>query len=250
MIILAAVVASHLVLAATPLEAQGQRLIHAQALFHEGRYREVLPIIDGVLGAAGLPDELRAEAYELQAFSLYLMSLFPQAQEAWRKLLAVAPEHRPDPVEVSPELLAFFARVQEQVEGEQRARAAAAPVPEPAGTTVVAAKPASEPARDTEVRAAATQAERGCGVLLCLMPFGIGQLANGEVGAGLAFGAAELAFLGVNVGLYWQRKLEYERHDRLRNPENAEASYIVQHVALGLFAATAVAGVVHAFWEP
>src|SRR5687768_5382160 len=109
---------------ARPVPA-AKRLQQARDAFIRGKHQEALALTDQVLQQKTLATAERVTAHELQAFVLLVMGLFPQAEKAYREVLRLDPEHRLDPVTMSPELYSFFSKVHEEVDRER----AAPPVP-------------------------------------------------------------------------------------------------------------------------
>lgn len=204
---LAALSLVYALLGQTPAAIMAEAWGHYEA----GRIKEALPMFDGLAKRDDLTAEQRGDALRYQAFSLYLLDLYPEAKQAWLRLLTVAPETRLDPDWVSPELYAFFSHI------EPNANAAlTAPVPEPA---------------------------RGCGVVLCAIPLGTGQFANGSVVKGAVFAGLEVGLLGTYIGLYASRQ-----NDDVLHPN--QTLLALEWTSLGLFVASVGLGIVDAYMSP
>lgn len=245
--------------------AVAAKIARAKALYRDGRIEESLALIDQIRKHSQLDNGQRIELLKYQAFSLFLMSLYTDAKKAWLQLLVLDPTYHLDPVDVSPELVAFFGRVKPRKlppvaapvapGGAKSGPAAAASSAKGSTTTeeLQAApgnlQPPTAP-RPPYVKAPVTAPARGCGTLLCLVPFGVGQFANGRYLKGSLFAGAEVALLVANIALYWSRVSSYDQHGYFTNLSAADRSFAAQEVMAGLFAATAVGGVVDAFVFP
>lgn len=215
----------------------------AEQLYAEGRVHEALPAFDELLAEPDLAPALRIEAQKYQAFALYLMQLYPEAKESWLKLLRLSPSYTLDPMWVSPELHAFFGRLRPP----DAPRAGPETPPDPTPTPTPTPTP-SKP--DPPVLVQPTEPTRGCGVVLCLVPFGVGQFANERVGKGVLFAAIEALSLGANVGLYMDRRREFENNGGLRDPSLQRDLFTVQRGALVVFGVSLVGGIIDAYLFP
>ncbi len=217
-------------LAALPADAASPQLAEAEGLFQQGRYAEALPLLDVVASdaASSRPEALRAR--HLMAYALHFLGSYPEARQEWLDLLDLDPAARPDPIEVPPEVVTFFTRIERRPTEVIVAAPPPAPAPPPTAPTVSVAAPS-------------------CAPVVCVLPFGVGQFAKGERVKGALFLGGEALLLAANVGLYWQRVGEYRRYGHLRDRAAGERSFVMQEVALGLFAATAIAGAVDALLD-
>lgn len=223
---------------ATALQANFKQ---GEQLYKEGRVHEALPVFDALLAEPELAPALRTEAQKYQAFALYLMQLFPEAKESWLKLLRLNPGYELDPMWVSPELHAFFGRIKPPE---------APPALVETTTIQPAAAPTTPPPAAAPLLEETVETKRGCGNVLCVVPFGVGQFANGRPVKGAAFAAVEAILIGANVGLYWQRANEFDRLGGLENPDAQRDRLTLQRTALVLFGVTAVAGILDAYLLP
>jgi tetratricopeptide (TPR) repeat protein len=199
-----------------------KRLERGIELYYAGKLDEALAIFDRLAIAKNTPRRIRVAALVHKAFVLYLFKLHDEARQVWQQVLELDPTFALDPVEVSPELMSFFGP---PGPGRQ---------PAPA-VSVDPSEPSAAP-------------DRGCGVALCLVPFGVGQFANDRPLKGALFAGAETLLLAANVGFYWAARSESERDGGSRS--TAETYYLVQRVSFGLFAATAAWGILDAFLLP
>ncbi|MBI5511817.1 MAG: hypothetical protein HY903_23930 [Deltaproteobacteria bacterium] len=223
---------------------RANKLARARDLYFAGRYAEALPLFDAVAADNTVSDTDRIECLKYQAFTLYLLKLPDDAKSAWLELLRRQPDFELDPVETSPELLSFFGRIKAAELGTPPP--AAAPRLKPAADKTPAEK-ATPPPSEPEPLVIEEPPAKGCPTWLCLVPFGAGQFRNGSPVKGLAFAGGELAFLAGNVGMYWMRVANYQQNGVITNEQAYRRAFILQHVFLGLFVATAVGGVVEAF---
>ncbi len=201
-------------------------LSRAALLYDEGRYDEALPLLDGLRKRPDLLPEVRVEVLRYQAFVLFLLALHKEAKGTWLELLTLVPDYPLDADRLSPEMVAFFSRVR--------------PEPPPVEPTALSAP------------AAVAEPPRGCGVGLCLVPFGVGQFANDQPVKGAIFAGLTTVLIGANVGLYQARMSKAPPKDSIywREPEQAERLLVMQRAALVGAALTMVAGVADAFLFP
>ncbi len=261
----------------------------AQKHYQAGRFEAVLPVLDK-LKQTELTADQRRLVLEREAFVLFFLGLHTQAREAWLKLLEAWPDASPDPDRDSPELVSFFGRIRQEKESAARQPPAppeapvqapgsdtapaeapapplAAPEPPPAASPPAGAPATSAPAGSapevtqltaaqldvpvvTDTLPAEAVAPRGCGVALCLLPFGVGQFANGRPGKGALFLGLGAALLATNVAMYQSRISELERRGHFADPPAARMKLQVQRGALLGAGAVAVLGVVDAFAWP
>lgn len=97
------------------------------------------------------------------------------------------------------------------------------------GTTTAALTP---PAESLAVKLH----ERGCGILLCLIPGGVGQYANGQIVKGVIFTVLQTGALATNLAMYWGPDIG-----------DPEAQLIVQRTAMVTAIAAAALGILDAF---
>ena len=199
-----------------------QTFLLADELFAAGRYQDLLAVLQD-LNPNDLSHEQQIDRLKRMAYTLYLLSLYDDAKQTWRGLLAIEPDYALDPVNESPVFVSFFARV--TPDGEPPGGAAATVPSE-------ALAPKCEP-------------------WLCLVPFGVGQFANGHHLKGAVFAGAEVAFLAANIGIELKRRAD---HDAGNNPSFSRKTdkdrARLQNVFLGLFVGTAVLGIVDAYLLP
>jgi hypothetical protein len=200
-------------------------------------YEAALAVLDGVTLEAGATVSQRVAALELQAFALYLLGHADEARNVWVELLGLDPKHALDPVYVSPDLITFFGRVPPPAPEEA--------APPPAPVLEKASGPPPPP-----VQPPAAPPPRGCGNWLCLIPFGVGQYANGRPIKGTIFALSEAAFLGLNISLYWANKVEIDTYGYYRDPAAADRNFVIQHVALAFFGAALIGGIIDAYLAP
>jgi tetratricopeptide (TPR) repeat protein len=228
-----------LALCSAPAGGAEAALATAEEAYYEGRYSDAITALERVVERKDAKPAVQKAALKTIAFCQFLLGDNRAAKEAWLRLLAIDPEYKVDPVEASPEIVRFFERIKPAAAKPASEVITAAPAEPPAAVAPPAGLPAAEPT-----------SERGCGVLLCFVPFGVGQFANGNLAKGALFAGLEALFLGTNVTLYWDRVNEFNRYGGFRDPEAAETKFTLQHVALVLFGVTALAGAVEAYLFP
>lgn len=184
-------------------------------LYFENDFQAAVDILERTLADGCLPDDLKVRALQYKAFSLEALNKHSPARATWAQLLELQPDFRIDPADASRELIEAFKDVR------------AAPInPLP-------------PALD--------QPARRCGVALCMVPFGIGQYANGRPAKAYLFAGLSALLLTGNIASHYAMTAEF---DKGRNQQAVNRYCYMQNTFLGLFAATAAAGVIDAFLFP
>lgn len=234
--------------ALTPADLD-EAMLRGGERYYEGRYAEALPYFDRVAKTAS-DESLKCEALKLKAVTLFLLKLYAEARETWLSLLETAPESQLDADSFSPDIVAFFAHIK---------RPEPEAVPPPAPTPALVAAPASiSEARpvDPAPTVALTQPlppppTRGCGVWLCLVPFGAGQFANSHPLKGGLFAGVQGLTLAGNLGLYWARVSHYDKTGEVSGSNAVvKTQLLAQRILFSVFVASAVGGVVDAFVFP
>ncbi|MEK7703488.1 MAG: hypothetical protein AAB426_00905 [Myxococcota bacterium] len=192
--------------APAPLLEQG---IYA---YERGDYRSAVELLRAVRGRTEVSTQDRVRAMHFEAFSLWLDHRPDEARSVWLALLALSPDYRLDTDDTSPDLIAFFA-----------------------------------PLRPLEdVRTDGASGPPRCAPWLCFAPFGVGQLVNREPTKGVLFALSQVAFLGLNIALYWRREALVAAPASTRSQADIDRMYLMQHATLALFAASALVGIIDA----
>ena len=241
-----------LLLVAAPAHAQAPEVGPAWSAFQQGRTDEAERLVRE--GLASLKsDAARRDAHLLLAACAFLREDLAAAEAAVITALSFDPAYQPDPLLLAPDLQAFVRRVSR----EQRAailRQAAARAPVAAASRPVA--PATQPSTPASPPVAPlTKPEepppRDTPLYLALLPFGIGQLANGQrtkgwllLGGEGALGSASIACLAAALALRDETG-RYRRGDI----DAARALNVVYlatgYAALGLMIYGAIDGIYH-----
>ena len=199
----------------------------AEAVYYAGQYEDAVFLMEELSRRPGVSREVKLSALKYTAFCYFLLGSKPQAKAAWRRLLDLDPSFRLDSLEDPPRFVEFFNQLDE---GDEPAAA-----PEPVTKRVKVAAP-EEPS------------PRGCGVALCLIPFGVGQMANDNVVKGAIFAGLETLFLGLNIGFYFQNQSELNRNNgAFVDRERANTRSMLQNVFFGMFLTSVAVGIVDAF---
>jgi len=188
-------------------------LAPAWSLFQQGRTSEadeqVRRLLPSLTSAAA-----RRDARLLLAGCAYLRGETARAEEEITEALSFDPTYQPDPLLLSPDLQQLVRRVAARRRDEIARRSAARrptgphpPASRPAPPASRPAVPASRPV--TGPSGSAPQGhEEATPIYLAVMPFGVGQLANGHrvkgwvlLGAEGALGATSIACLGAALAL-------------------------------------------------
>ncbi len=212
---------------AVAAEPRRTRTREAQDLYFEGRYAEAVTALDRLLAAPDLDAKTLEVALRYRAYALYLAGRKNEARDTWRQLLRLAPSYAPNPVEVSPEMVRFFA---EAGRGFDPSQPPEAPPP----------TPSVAPIEPTELEPAA------CHPALCLVPFGVGQLGNEQYAKAAVFFVLEAGLLTLNLATEQVRVKVYRDESGV---DDARRQLMIQRTALVLFGATAVLGIADAFWS-
>ncbi len=178
-------------------------------------------------------DEQVLEARKYLALSHYLLGKVTLASEEFQKLLYLSPDYQLDPYTIAPPVIELFELVREKMRPELDA--------------------IRQRQSDEKLRAPAQQGFRRTiettiterSDFATLLPFGVGQFQNGEVGWGLAFLTAELTFLAVNIASYaWASSIgNYHTEEDRRLVTRLR---IVQYASAAAFGLTWSLGVVDA----
>ncbi|MCC6644553.1 MAG: hypothetical protein IT374_03150 [Polyangiaceae bacterium] len=176
-----------------------------------------------------------------------------EAAKAMESLVLDDPNFRPDPAAFSRRVLDQFARVRarmtaeiERIERERLAKEEAE------------RKRKEEERRREALRLATLErlareeylVKRNSRVF-ATVPFGVGQLQNGQRSLGLVFMGAEAAFATASVVTYFAKESIEANYvsgtsDRAATIEQRDRLVLLNRLAFGAFVATAVGGVVHA----
>lgn len=114
---------------AARLQAQtacATELAEAEQKFFDAHFDEAIAMAGRCLSEKGLPAALQLQAYRVQAMAYQAKDYVQQAKEAIRKLLQLAPNYQPDPVQDPPR----FIELVEQVRVEEQAAAKKPPAPQ------------------------------------------------------------------------------------------------------------------------
>ena len=239
-------------LLAKPLLAQGQplgdlsdpqRLQRAQNQFEYGDCKGVLDSLAGLTE----PGRLDAVADILEAHRLAALCAFDQgdqarAEQELKRILFLKPDYEMDAFLTPPPLMEAFQKRQREMKAQseelQKAR-------EQSGLTV----------KEKIIVVEKVVTQRRVPFTTNFVPFGYGQLANGDPAIKVAaFGVTELALLATNVGAYWQKKnyLLAGTDASVANEADKEQFEILQNFQIGsavLFLGVYMAGVVDAIWN-
>lgn len=104
------------------LQAQtdcASELVEAVQKFYAANFDEAIAMADRCLSEKGLPAALQLQAYRVQAMAYQAKDYVQQAKEAIRKLLQLASNYQPDPVQDPPR----FVELVEQVRVEEQSAA-------------------------------------------------------------------------------------------------------------------------------
>lgn len=217
-------------LAAAPTSDPSAEIELAKDLYRNGQYEDAIEAFE-MLASLELRHEQKLVCLRYRAFALYLLARADEARAAWLQLLEVEPTYKLDPVRTSPEFMSFFGRLE----------------PARKDAPIVAAPPPASVAPEPYVAANAPP-PRGCGVVLCLVPFGVGQFSNDRPMKGTVFAAVEGLALGGNLYLYWSRVGRYGNEPIEQS--KVKNALVAQQVLGGVLVTALLAGIVDAFVFP
>ena len=273
LILVAALCATATAARAQPRAEPARVLERGENLYFEGKYEEVLFLLEELSSRENVPPVILTKALKYVAFSYYLLNAREQARDAWLRLLKVHPSYQADPVEVSPELLEFFGSIEPpagSTEGNGEPggdSGGGGETEDPDGGGSKSSDDGGDTAEgsgDTAVQTGQTAPpppptdERGCGIVLCLLPAGIGQFANaynpltdryrpGQIVKGVIFAVLEPVFLGLNIAFWALNEAERAPDGTWPNAEQANQRYALQMTFFGLTVGTVLVGILDAF---
>lgn len=179
-------------------------------------------------------DEIKAREY--LGASHWWLKHFDRAQEEFTSLLTRRPEHRLDAFYYPAALIAFFDGVHEKLVRLK-----------------VIAPDGSAPPTVTPPAAREVVIEKHS-LVLCFVPFGVGQFQNGDTAKGVVFLVTETLALATNIASYFiiDSLREDDGFIAPQNIDRARSFEIVLYASLGTLAALVVGGTVDAlvFYEP
>jgi len=239
---------------ATPLEALQQ----ARAEFEYGDHGRVVRLL-GPSAAKIENPTLRAEAFRLLGIALFYRDRNEQSSAAFLELLRLEPDEELDPFYVSPRAIAFFDEVKKNAEEMLR------PIRESKRREAEERRHAAETEaaqrrqREQDEEARKLLALRPPTILerrvvqrefwVSLLPFGIGQMQNGEQNLGTALATSQIIAGATSAG---SALLIEALRDRSSGKFSAGSYNIASRlqyskwIGAGLFYALWVGGAVHA----
>jgi hypothetical protein len=187
---------------ANPSRVSRDALEQGRTAYDRGDYRRAIDTIQPLLYPSielGTEDDV-VLAHRLLALSYFFVHKSKEAEQEVTSLLALRPNYELDPIVDPPLAVRFFEDVRRR-QGD-RLRAIEQREHEEDERTRK-----EEERRQAEVRARARRiyvdrvVERHSRVI-ALLPFGVGQIQNGQLAKGILFGSAELALAAVSIGTW------------------------------------------------
>jgi hypothetical protein len=227
-----------LALALAQADTVEDELRRAQNEYAYGNYPRAVEILKGVL----YPMRLYSDAQVIGArrtlgLCYYLRDDKPNAELEFTKLLYLDPDHQLDPFSIAPPIIELFEKVRRRHEPELDViRAQLRPTEE-----------AGEAPRG--IRRTVTITSDRYSELATLMPFGIGQFVNGDVGWGVVLAVVQAALLAGNIGsFFWLRGQDVEGRSGYRSEDagKVQAAMALQFASALLLGATWSVGVFQA----
>jgi tetratricopeptide (TPR) repeat protein len=217
-------------------EDLGAELRRAKNEYAYGNYDRAADQLKALMYPMRLTDDEQVlEARKYLALSYYLLGKVAFASEEFGKLLYLAPDYELDPYTVPPPIIDTFDLVRKNMRLELDA------IRQRKSDEQLAAPTQQGFRRTIEI----TISERSD--FVTLLPFGVGQFQNGEVGWGVFFLTTELALLAANVTAYlWAASIgDYSTAEEDKRT-TIERLTIVQYATAALFGVTWSFGVFQA----
>lgn len=156
---------------------EAEPLTHAWHAFQRGEADQATQQVQALLPSLTRPQELR-DAHLLLGVCAYLRMKPDHARDQIITALSHDLTYQPDPLLLSPDLQWFVEQIQREYQTEIKARAAGRPAPTPA-LQVPATRPAASLPPPT-VPLVRPPTPEPTPLHLALLPFGVGQFANGH----------------------------------------------------------------------
>ena len=232
----------------------------ARATFEYGDYPQASRLLSALIEGGRFESlDLRAEAYRLLGLSLFYQGKKGEAYSAFLEYLYIDPDAQLDPFYVPPAAVTFFEQVKKEAEptlapiraqkrAEQQARQKAA---------AEEAERRRQRELEEERKRLAPSVERRVvqhEFWVSMMPFGIGQLQNGDRTLGMVLATAEVITGAASAGsALLIEQLRDNATGKFSNTGPGSTPYrtaarldVVKWVGAGLFYALWAAGAVHA----
>jgi len=100
-------------LAQTQCEAE---LAEAKKKYESSLFDEAIDLVDRCLNKSGLSESTQLQAYRLKVLAYQAKDYAGQAREAVRKLLQLAPNYKPDPIQDPPPYIELVDQVQREMQ--------------------------------------------------------------------------------------------------------------------------------------
>jgi tetratricopeptide (TPR) repeat protein len=214
-----------------------QELRRAKNEYAYGNYVTAVESIRDLLYPMRLTsDEQVVEARKYLALSYYLLERYDEVGDEFAKLLHLDPDYELDPFTVAPPVIEMFEQVRQKLKPQLdviRQLRSDSRLEEPPKVGV-----------EREIERTVTQRSD----FMTFMPFGAGQIQNGDLGWGVLFAFTELALLAVNVAAYLYSVYGVGDYDE-GDPEQrqlVQGLVVTQYASLALFGVTWSLGVFHA----
>lgn len=215
----------------------------AKIAFEEQRYgvavdlfmRFLKPTLIGSGSKAVRSRPLMLEAYKYLGASHVFLNQVSQAEEAFTKLVHEDPDYVLDPVAFPSDVVDVFNRIKKRLAAAPHADALA---PREQALKSIVALAETETIREKHSRWVAA------------IPFGVGQFQNGNKTLGIVLLASESVLFAVSLFSFLKHQSLYQEtvtSDNLTTLNNEEALWRrMNWISSGLFAATAIGGVIEA----
>ena len=220
------------------VKAQPQEFRKAEAAFQFQDYRNAARLFERLLYPKPRirKKELLIKAHEELGACYFWLKNPKRMEEEFTAVLVLDPKHKLDPFYYPPPLIERFERLKKRLIL--------------LGILQIT-KPKKQSQKGKKKKSLCTQVritEYKRSVIPCLVPFGVGQFYNKQKGKGIAFAVTQGLALGVNIGAFWGI-VGLARSDGTYSPYNARIARglrYLQYGALGVFAVSAVWGIVDA----
>jgi tetratricopeptide (TPR) repeat protein len=243
--------------------AAADALNRARVTFEYGDYPQASKLLSALLQAGRFESvQARAEAWRLLGLALFYQGRKPEAHDAFLEYLYLEPDAELDPFFVPPAAVSFFEQVKKEAEpklGPLRAQKRAAE-----DVQRRAAAEEAERRRQRELEAERRRLQEISPSIerrvvehqfwVALMPFGIGQLQNGDKQLGITLAVSQVVAGAASAGsALLIETLRNEQTGKFDNSGGGATQYqiaqrlnVVKWVGAALFYALWVGGAVHA----
>ncbi len=171
----------------------------ATKFFEQGKCHEVIRILLPLASEQLEDDTQYIETYKLLALCYYQQGKNDRGKNELQNLLFLRPDYTFDAFSTPPIIISELATIKSQMAIKQKEVDAAK-------DAISKASPQSPPPEPVIKIVERDIIYRKTSPLTSFVPFGIGQMENGDIVKGSIIAAAEIVFIGLNIGAYWWKR--------------------------------------------